>query len=667
MGVVVIAATCRIAPLVAVLFLCTAPLALTGCGGGGAASPAPSDSGSLALSPASATLYAGVPYDLNIVGGRKPYLITSSEPTIIALNRTVSASSVTIVANNPGVVDPSASASEVPRRSVTISVRDSLGATVSAQYSVLQNFFTGYRQVYSNTCPTADANSVVDACSGTDSLVQLVPVSQGSLYVNRELRLDRVRGDFTFVNEASSASPQTSDRIQVRTDGTGRALARIRVALAAPAQLATYTITDVATGATTTVAFVIVQVSTTAAVDLEVRATPASVTLNGLTTAQCGSGTADFLISGGRPPYSIGGVPSGLTVAPGVTLPASGSRLTVTVPPVAAPCPQPYTMLVSDSVGRLTSVTVNTSPGIASGAQALELIPEQVTLPGRLVDQCGNGSTDLVVVGGRPPYAVSVPPGVGVAPAGPLVSSGSRLTVTIPPATAPCPPPYSILVTDSSGNRDVTSIVTTVGSAPAPTEPPEIIPPSPITFKGGAPGICGGGSADVFVVGGLPPYRISAPNGVSIAPASLLLSSGSRLTVSIASSFAPCPLNPFTVLVTDSLGLANSISITSLVGDPQSETPVPPIQVVPSQLPGTAPALKCGQSASVALIGALSPQLISARSTHPRVSAAIEGLTLNVRRLTGDGATSYPDAFSVSVTDGISTGTLSGTTATLCP
>jgi len=667
MGVFVIAATCRIAPLVAVLSLCAAPLALTGCGGGGAASPAPADSGSLALSPVSATLYAGVPYDLNIVGGRKPYLVTSSEPTIIALNRTVTGNAVTIVANNPGVVDPDVATNEVPRRSVTITVRDSLGASASAQYNVLQNFFTGYRQVYSNTCPTANASSAVDACSGTDSLVQLVPVSQGVLYVNRELRLERIRGDFTFVNEPAVAALQTSDRIQVRTDGTGRGLARIRVAPAAPAQLATYSITDGATGANTVVTFLIVQVSTAAAADLEVRVTPASVTLNGQTTAQCGSGTVDFAISGGRPPYTIGGVPAGLTLSPGVTLPASGARLTVSVPSVAAPCPPPYTMLVSDSVGRLSSLTVNTSPGTAPGVQGLELIPEQVTLAGRLADQCGSGSADLVVIGGRPPYAVTLPAGVSLSPGGPLAVSGSRLTVTIPPATAPCPVPYPILVTDSVGNRDITSIVTTLGSAPAETEPPEIIPPTPITFKGGSPGICGGGSADVFVVGGLPPYRVSAPNGVSIAPASPLLASGSRLTVSVASSFAPCPLNPLTVLVTDSRGLASSISIASLVGDPQSETPVPPIQVVPSQLPGAAPALKCGQSASVALIGALSPQLISWRSTHPRVSATIEGLTLNVRRLTGDGATSYPDAFSVSVTDGISTGTLSGTTATLCP
>lgn len=436
-------------------------LLLSACGGGGAASLPPSNTGSLAITPVSASFYAGVPYELNIVGGRKPYLVTSNEPTVIALNRTVDANALTIVAENPGVVDPGTGTGEVPRRTVTISVRDSLGATVSAQYTVLQNFFTGYRQTYTNTCTTSGTTGTFDACAGTDSLVQLVPVSQGILYVNRELRLDRVRGDFSFVNEDPAAVPQTTNRLVVRTDTAGRAIARIRVAALAATQQATYTVTDVATGASTTVAFLIVGTSV----------------------------------------------------------------------------PEP----------------------------ALSIIPAgPITLVGRLNTLCGAGTADIFIIGGRPPYTIGSPTGVSTFPPSPLPSSGSRLSITIPASETPCPPPFTILVTDSRGNTA-------------------------------------------------------------------------------------------------------QFTINAVAGTLEEEPTPPPVVVVPGSLPGTAPALKCGQSAQVAVIGGSARATLSLRSTHPRVNAVISGQTLSVQRLGGDGGTVYPDSFTVTVTDGSTTATLSGTTVISCP
>jgi len=369
-----------IARLLSSLALCLSVALLASCGGGGAASPPVTSVGSLALAPASATLYAGVPYELTIAGGRGPYLVTSSEPTIVSVNRTVGGNTFTIVPNNPGVIDPNAGEGEVARRSVTIAVRDSMGATVSAQYSVLQNFFTGYRQVYSNTCAASGTTGFVDACAGTDSLVQLVPVSQGALYVNRELRLDRVRGDFTFVNESAGATPQESDRIFVRTDGTGRALARIRVSPVAASQLATYTISDVATGASTTVAFLIVGVSITFP-DLKI-IPPGPITFVGRSDTLCGGGASDVFIVGGRPPYTVS-APVGVIVSAS-TLQASSSRLTIRTPEASTPCPPAYTILVTDSRGETASFTINSVQGSPipdpDPPPPVEIVP--ATLPG---------------------------------------------------------------------------------------------------------------------------------------------------------------------------------------------------------------------------------------------------------------------------------------------
>ena len=215
--------------------------------------------GALQLLPGAGSIYAGVPTTFNIVGGRAPYLVTSSEPTLIELNFTTSSNNFTIVARNPGVVDVGLDPNEVPRRSVNIEVRDSNGVSLSNTYSVLQNFFTGYGAFYSNTCAAPATGDAPQACSGTDTVVNLVPVSNGTLYGDREFELRKVRGDFQCVIENPAVTPQLVDTIRVRTDHEGKAIVRLRVTNGAPTQIATYTVTDIATGATTTHTFIIVQ------------------------------------------------------------------------------------------------------------------------------------------------------------------------------------------------------------------------------------------------------------------------------------------------------------------------------------------------------------------------------------------------------------------------
>ena len=149
----------RLQSKLSVAFLAAAALFLASCGGGGATS-SPNAAGALQLLPGASSLYAAVPYTFNIVGGRKPYLVTSSEQTLIELNITIDSNSFTIVPRNPGVVDVGLDPNEVPRRTVNIEVRDSNGASLSNAYNVLQNFFTGYRETYTSTCAAAAAGAV---------------------------------------------------------------------------------------------------------------------------------------------------------------------------------------------------------------------------------------------------------------------------------------------------------------------------------------------------------------------------------------------------------------------------------------------------------------------------------------------------------------------------
>lgn len=375
-----------------IAFLALAALALGSCGGGGAAS-SPQGAGSLQLLPGSGSFYAGVPYTLTITGGRKPYLVTSSEPTLVKLGFTTDSNEFSIVPNNPGVVDVGLDPNAVPSRTVIIQVRDSNGVAISNEYSVLQNFFTGYGESYTSTC-AAGATGAPAACSGSETMVTLSPVSNGTLYGNRVLRFDRVRGDYAFVVEDPNAVPQLVNTITAQTDHVGRARVRLRVPNDAPTQMATYRVTDVATGVTVNLAFGIVQ---QAPIDLITFLPGAAWTFTGLLQTECGSGSADFFVYGGTPPYTVqANVP--LSFSPG-TLNAIGDRLTVFLPP-SSTCYSNLGVVVTDSKGSRGLITISSQPGTQT-LPALAVAPASIATL-----NCGT-SGQATVVGGNGRYTAN--------------------------------------------------------------------------------------------------------------------------------------------------------------------------------------------------------------------------------------------------------------------
>lgn len=419
---------------------------LASCGGGGASST-PGGVGALQLLPGTGSIYAGVPYTYNIVGGRAPYLVTSSEPTLIELNFTTSSNQFTFVARNPGVVDTGLDPDEVPRRTVNIQVRDSNGASISNEYSVLQNFFTGYSTSYASTCASG-TGPAPQACSGTDSVVSFFPISQGTLYGNREFQLDRVRGDYSFVPEPPGTNPQLVNQIRIRTDHTGRADARLRVAVGAPTQIASYRLTDVATGVTTNFLFVILQQSPVGTITV---LPGGAVTFTGANAGTCGFGSSDQFVFDGMPPYTIT-PPANVQVSP-TTLTANGSRFTITVGqgfPVTA-CPN-GSVIIQDAQGRLASVNVSSVVGAASIPITVAPLP----LPALT---CTVNTTQAAVVGGNGPLqVVSNHPRVFATVSGNVLSvlrAANGDGATIYPTTA------SLAITDGT-TLNATAITITV-------------------------------------------------------------------------------------------------------------------------------------------------------------------------------------------------------------
>ncbi|HQW38938.1 MAG TPA: hypothetical protein PLO00_09475 [Usitatibacteraceae bacterium] len=420
---------------------------LASCGGGGASS-SPTGVGSLQLLPGTGSIYAGVPYTFNIAGGRAPYLVTSSEQTLVELNFTTSSNQFTFVARNPGVIDTGLDPNEVPRRTVNIQVRDSNGTSISNEYSVLQNFFTGYSVAYSSFCIVTTTGPALQACSGGDTVISFFPVSQGTLYGGREFQLDRIRGDFSFVPEPPGNSPQLVDRMRVRTDHEGKAFARLRVAVGAPTQLASYSLTDVATGATTNYLFLIMQGAPIGTITV---LPGGPVEFTGPNSGTCGFGSADQFVFDGTAPYTL--IPSpGIGVNP-TTLAANGDRFTITVGqgfPVTA-CPN-GTVIVQDAQGRRASVNVTSKVG----ATSIPITVAPLPLPALT---CTVNTTQAAVVGGNGPLqVVSNHPRVFATVSGNVLSvlrAGSGDGATIYPTTA------SLAITDGS-TLNATAITITV-------------------------------------------------------------------------------------------------------------------------------------------------------------------------------------------------------------
>lgn len=437
----------RLQSKLTVAFVAAAALVLSSCGGGGATS-SPNSTGALQLTPGTASIYAGVPYTLNISGGLPPYLVTSSEPTLVELNFTTSDHAFTFVARNPGVVDVGLDPNEVPRRTVNIQVRDSAGTSISNAYNILQNFFTGYRAAYSSTCAASGTN-VPQACSGTDTIVNMAPVSNGALYGNREFEFRKTRGDFQWVVENPQTVPQLVDTLRVRTDHEGKSFARMRVTAAAPTQIATFTVTDVATGATTSYSVTIVQQPVVDVVSL----LPDTVTFTGTLSTRCGYGTADVFVFGGTPPYTV--TPnSGLAVSP-TTVDASGGRFAVTAPNSPTPCPTGSAVIVTDSRGAVGRLTVDIQAGSGTPT-ALTVVPNTIASLA-----CGTSTTVTALSGVGPIAPSSSHPRITAA------VSGSTVTITRlaadPLPLGSYPASATITLTDGATIQTVTVTATPTG------------------------------------------------------------------------------------------------------------------------------------------------------------------------------------------------------------
>jgi hypothetical protein len=413
---------------------------LAGCGGGGAKDPF--DTGpaapALVVNPTSLNVYSNLPTVVTISSGVGPFQVFSSDSVVLPVTPVVSGSLVTLVPSNvPTDTD------------VTVTIQDALGRRELVLVKVKPATLVGavsVEPVSNSTCGSGSQGGPVPVCSGETATVKVtVRNANTSVIPNRQVRYDVVYGDFRFVTDANGANPSTT--VTLVTDQNGVANALIKTGGTAVSQAALIRVTDLVSGNRVDATFTIVQkIDGTAVLSV----VPGGYTSKGFLKGECGGSSGDFLVYGGRPPYtarssllavrlSVGGI-----VADPVVIAASGGRFTASTA-LQACAGYESNIVVTDADGRNVTVTYKEEEGTNTlpAPSTLRVSPSAVTF-----NSCATArSVNFSVIGGTTPYVVRVNR--------PADATVTNTTVALLPGTSG---EVKIEVTDSQSNQATATI-----------------------------------------------------------------------------------------------------------------------------------------------------------------------------------------------------------------
>ncbi len=435
-----------ISPLARIAAALAAAAAIASCGGGVSANPSPVvNDPAITILPATAVLYSGMPTTFVLSGGTGAYIVASSNQAIVPVSGGVTGRSITVVPN-PVAVDTT----------VTLTVRDTgsavpVDATLTVRPGTVNNDITIVRTSTIVGC------TGVALCSGGDAEVT-VTLSQGGIPLPaRGVQFSVVSGEFRFITTVPGTTPETLDTsIVTVTDQSGIARVRIRILPFAANQTAQMQVTDLGSGAFQRTSFVIAQVTTA---DPSFYTVPAGLDFVGPRQGECASGSSNFFIYGGTPPYTISNTAQGFGVAPSVVT-ASGGVFVVTTS--GGPCSTEgtsATILVTDSTGRVRSVPITNKP-------TTDALPPLVVAPDTVTLATCNTVASFSVAGGTGSYLM---PSTGSDLIDVTQVVGGTATVgrraNTPQGSTPVPPSVSIGVSDGISVATVT--VELIGEAAA--------------------------------------------------------------------------------------------------------------------------------------------------------------------------------------------------------
>ncbi len=413
---------------------------LGSCGGSGTASttpatpPTPPTPIALGVLPGTADVFEDLPTDIVITGGTAPYTSGSSNTVLVPAPAVTGSATtgykVTILARSANVDTP-----------VTVTIRDSLGATVTITLNVKATTLNNTVSI-TPLSPTGTGCGT-GICSGGDARVVVTAVLNGIRLRNRPIRFDVFQGDFRFVTPGTNALVTS---LLINTDEFGEAVVRMTMLVTAPTQVATLTSTDTVSGLVRRTNFNIIQQTNGAGI--------LSILPSGSTTftgtkpaaglpAQCPfGGFVDHYIYGGTPPYTVvSPLPQYLSVSPSLVTTNGGSyRVTQNGCGTSS-------LIVTDALNRvIESPSVVGTAGPAGDAPPAPVAQTIAVTPTTIAVGCGqtgtvsvSGSgtfTTTVSTAGVPPGSFTVTPPAGAIP-GTISFTRNKDATTVPPTTSP--------------------------------------------------------------------------------------------------------------------------------------------------------------------------------------------------------------------------------------
>jgi hypothetical protein len=284
------------------LLACAATLGLlAGCGGGGAKDPF--DTGpaapALIVNPTSLNVYSNLPTVVTISSGVGPFQVFTSDGVVLPVTPVVSGSLVTLVPSNVNA-----------DTSVVVTIQDALGRRVAVDVTVKPATLVNQVSVtpvsntrcggLDNPLPGQTPSNRTPICSGETATVSaIIRTANSAVIPNRQVRFDVVFGAFRFVTDASGANATTS--VTAITDQNGRVTTLIKAQEGVVSQAAVLRATDLVTGNRVDTAFTIVQQINGQSI---LSVVPGGYTGKSFYKGECGGTSGDFLVYGGRPPYT---------------------------------------------------------------------------------------------------------------------------------------------------------------------------------------------------------------------------------------------------------------------------------------------------------------------------------------------------------------------------
>lgn len=408
---------------------------ISGCGSGAVTGPPPATA-PLSVTPSAATLYSEFPTAFTISGGSAPYFVTSSDQATVPVIGNVSGSTFTVV--------PNPVAAETP---VTLTVTDSASnSPVTVGLTVRPRIVSNVVTVTPSASQSAACGTAI--CAGGDAEVKVTLSQNGIPLQGRTVRFEAVSGDFALITSGAGAAETLANSATAVSDSTGTARVRIRVLTNASAQTALLQITDVSSGSFQRIAVPIAPSSSS-----PLNAQPGQISFTGPNATSCATGiSADVIVFGGRPPYSISRPGTVLVDRDVVT--ANGGRFTVTA---TGQCVDAQPIAIVDNNGSSVSVLVSNSLGAVRAGTPLTATPATVTL-----EECHSIATVTLAGGNAAQYIASSGSGAVMV----TKISGSQFQIQRRTNTPPITPTTGTVEVGFSDGQ--ASVPVTVQLAPVP-------------------------------------------------------------------------------------------------------------------------------------------------------------------------------------------------------